>query len=540
MPAGSGSLALLFKIIVDSKDAESALNSLKKQVDSNSGAASSLTPELDQLSKKMLGMSGVSGETATALSSVTDAIGGMTGAITLGAVAALAALAAGLALCVKEAISFGSELHDLSQVTGLSVENLSALRVAAETSGSSLEQLSQAFVRFERAAADGTDKAQEALKRFGLTAEQVAQDPQEAFDQFLIKFNEIGPSAQRTADLMALFGRGGARLIPTFLELSGGLTDARKRAEELGISFSPELANKADEVGDKFDIFKMQIAAIFVKLGADLLPAMDDLAKALIVAAQAAAALTKELGFMVGEMSRAVDIMPDLQAGWLTMRAIWNAIRDDVKAHGGFAEIVEPPKPATVDAWRVFGSSTTKILNDIADMKDPLKSLQQVVDNVPDIKPPQLDVGDTLKRATAGGLEAGKIFEKTLKDQRDQLLKNEILAGLGLLKVKKEKTKKEKDPQFEADAEGVKDRLDLAKRTAAEEQQLFKQDLEQKIIDQDRFADFMTRSEQQLAPAERRAGEQVIALVHDRTPVNANRDRCYAGRSQQAKRQAFE
>ena len=513
MPSGSGSLALLFKIVVDSKDAESALNSLKKQVDSSSGAASNLTPELDQLSKKLLGMSGAGGETTSALTGVTEAIGGMTGAITLGAVAALAALAAGLAACVKQAISLGSELHDLSQVTGLSVENLSALRVAAETSGSSLQELSSAFVRFERAAADGTDKAEEALKRFGLTAAQVAEDPQESFDQFLKKFNEIGPSAQRTADSMALFGRGAARLIPTFSEMQDGLEGARKKAEELGIMFSPELANKADEVGDKFDIFKMQIEAIFVKMGQELLPVMDDLAKAV-------AEVTKELGFMVGAMARAVDVMPELQAGWLTMRAIWNAIRDDIKAHGGFAEIVTPPGPAQVSPWNVFGSKVTGVLQGILDMKDPLKSLQQVVDNVPDVKPPELDVSGNLKKLTAGGLEAGKLFEKTLKDQRDQMLKNEILAGLGLLKVKKDKATKEKDPTFEADKESAQARLDLAKRTAAEEQQLFKQDLEQKIIDQDRFAAFMIASETQLALARRQAvlDQEEVAIRSAKTP----------------------
>jgi hypothetical protein len=504
MPAGSGTLRLLFTIDADDKGAQAALKSLEQQLGQTGKAVGGLTPDVQTLSTKLLGLSGAGGETTSAITGLTEAIGGMAGTVTLGAVAALAALAAGLAACVAEAISLGSQLHDLSQTTGLSVENLSALRLAAVTSGSSLEELSQSFVRFERAATEGGDKATAALAHFGLTAEDVTRDPEAAFDQFLKKFNEIGPSAQRTTDTMALFGRGGARLIPTFLELGEGLEGARKKAEELGIAFTNDMANKADEVGDKLDALKLQLQAVFVKVGEDLLPVMGDLATALTVVVKAGGELVETLGLIVGSVVRAVDVMPELQAGWLVMRAIWNAIRDDVKAHGGFADIVTPPKPPEIDPWRAFGHDFMTVAEGLITMKEPIKSLGAVVDKVPDLAVPGVDEDAQRKAAEKGGLIAIDVRDKLLKAEREKRLRDEIAAGLGLLNVKKEHAKKEKDPTFDEDKANARARLDQQKRLSEQEQAQLKADLRDKVINQDQFAAFMSASDKQIAEAHKK------------------------------------
>ena len=291
-------------------------------------------------------MSGAGGEATSAITQLSTAIGGMAGVISITAVAALAALAAGLAACVKEAISLGSELHDMSQITGLSVENLSALRLAAITSGSSLEELTQGFVRFERAASDGGEKAVKALEDFGLSAADVTRDPEAAFDAFLKKFNEIGPSAERTADTMALFGRGGARLISgRFLELGDGLEGARKKAEELGIAFSPDMANKADEVGDKLDALHLQLQAVFVKIGVDLLPQISKLADELIGLAKILGPIVEDLAGTVAFFVQINGVMPQVIGGFSALRSVLKAIRDEA-GKKGLLPGHQPARPA--------------------------------------------------------------------------------------------------------------------------------------------------------------------------------------------------
>ena len=47
MPAGSGSLGLLFKIIVDSKDAQTDLKEIEKKLEGTGGASQNLASELE-------------------------------------------------------------------------------------------------------------------------------------------------------------------------------------------------------------------------------------------------------------------------------------------------------------------------------------------------------------------------------------------------------------------------------------------------------------------------------------------------------------
>jgi hypothetical protein len=521
MPAGSGTLSLLFKIDADDKGAQSQLKALETQLGSTGSAAEGATPSVEKLTEKLFEAGEVGGSTKGAITALTESIGGMAGVITLVGVAALTALAAALAECVNVTIELGHKLHDLSLETGLSVENLQALRVAAISSSSSIEELTQGFVRFERAATDGGPKAQRALEDFGLTAADVARDPTEAFDTFLKKFNEIGPSAQRTADTMALFGRGGARLIPTFIELAGGLEEARKKAEELGIAFSGDLAQSSREVADKFDIFKLQLEAMAVKIGADMLPQLSKFGDVLIGVGKALGAVAEDIGRMADELITLGGILPAVTAAW-QLFAIGIAQAEKAIREHDPAKAAEPPKPPNIDPWRVYSGDFGKVVDGLLHMKEPIKSLSDVIDKVPDLKPPAVDEGAFKTSAEKAGKAALDVFHDALEAQRKAQFENEILVGTGLRKIKEDRAAKDKadDPTFAADKQAAKDRLDLAVRTAAEEQQLFKQDLDQKIIDQDRFTAFMIASETQLALARRQSvlDQERIDLLAAKTP----------------------
>ena len=159
-------------------------------------------------------------------------------------------------------------------------------------------------------------------------------------------------------------------------------------------------------------------------------------------------------------------------------------------------------------------------LGKLAGLKDPIGALKQVTDHVADV-PPGVNEKALLDRATKGGGFAIKAIEKALADQRDKAQKAETLAGLGLLKEPKEKKpKKPKDETFEAETEDARARLDAVKRTAAEEQALFKSDLDAKIINQDQFADFMKASEASIAEAHVKAvlEQREIDLKSAKTP----------------------
>src|SRR5690606_4926833 len=88
-----------------------------------------------------------------------------------------AAVAAGTAAwnLAKTASDFGSEIIDASEKTGLHAETLSAMKYAAEQSGSSLETVVKSVAKFSKTVGDASDGLQTAtrdLSAFGITPQQ--------------------------------------------------------------------------------------------------------------------------------------------------------------------------------------------------------------------------------------------------------------------------------------------------------------------------------------------------------------------------------
>lgn len=171
----------------------------------------------------------------------------------------------------------GSKLLDISQRTGLSVEALSQLDYAAKQTGASMEALEAAVRRMGRTigdAANGEKESVDALKAFGMTAEELMDmHPDQQFQKLAERLIAIEDPALRTAAAMDVFGRGGTVLIPMMMQLNGLMKDANR----LGLVWTQEEAEQADIVGDRLtdviEVFKRLIATIGGAVG----PAFRDL-----------------------------------------------------------------------------------------------------------------------------------------------------------------------------------------------------------------------------------------------------------------------
>src|SRR3990172_2143715 len=89
-----------------------------------------------------------------------------------------AGIIAPLVSASKVFADMGSDLVDMSQRTGTSVEALSELGYAAEQSGSDLATLEGGLRKMQKAivaASNGSKSAQESLARLGLSAEQLSR-----------------------------------------------------------------------------------------------------------------------------------------------------------------------------------------------------------------------------------------------------------------------------------------------------------------------------------------------------------------------------
>jgi hypothetical protein len=171
----------------------------------------------------------------------------------------------------------GSELDDISQRTGASVEAISSLGFAAGMAGSSLEELEASLKKqaaFLANAAAGGKAQNEVLQQLGLTISDLAKlRPEDQFRLLGQRIAAIPNPTLRAAAAMDVFGKTGANLIPVFAELG----KQEERAKQLGLIVSSEDAQAAASLGDAWAELVAVGKALVFNVGAALGPALTDL-----------------------------------------------------------------------------------------------------------------------------------------------------------------------------------------------------------------------------------------------------------------------
>lgn len=160
---------------------------------------------------------------------------------------------AGIAKTLKASIDLADNLKDLSKSTGLTVELLSGLSVAAQQSGADLESTAQAINKLSVNIGRDSDK----FKQLGIDA----KDPLEAFAQLADIFNAIDDPQKRAALGAAALGKSWANAAPLLIE--GGaairkMVDDGSKASKI----TTEFAEQADILNDELEIMKARISGI--------------------------------------------------------------------------------------------------------------------------------------------------------------------------------------------------------------------------------------------------------------------------------------
>lgn len=194
------------------------------------------------------------------------------GFIAFATAAAAAATAAAAALLVmgKGAIKALAEFKDLSDATGSSISNISALdRIARETGGS-FDTVATTLVRFNQVlgSANGKDDASRVFKALGLSLKELkALDPAEALRVTAVAFDKFADGGDKARAVQELFGKS-VREVGPFLK------DLAEKSELQGTK-----AAAASEQADKFnkELARLQANSQDAarSLMADLLPALN-------------------------------------------------------------------------------------------------------------------------------------------------------------------------------------------------------------------------------------------------------------------------
>jgi hypothetical protein len=168
--------------------------------------------------------------------------------------------AAGFALLFRNALNAGEALLGLSQKLGVTVEGIQRLNFAAQQNNVTTGALESGLLALSRnmgLLSQGEGKLFNMLKDTNPElARQLAvtTDSEQGFLLLSDAIAKIESPTERAALAAAAFGRGlGSQLLPLLIQGSAEITALGRRAEELGLVMSTQLARDADAAGDALE-----------------------------------------------------------------------------------------------------------------------------------------------------------------------------------------------------------------------------------------------------------------------------------------------
>ncbi len=195
-----------------------------------------------------------------------------------------AGILAPLAAAVKVFSDTGDSLDEMSARTGVSVEALSELGLAAELSGADLATLETGLRKMQKAineAAGGSKSAIEALAQLGLNVQDLVNlSPEQQFKLIADRISKIEDPTRRAALAMEIFGKSGTRLLPMIQDGAKGLEVFQEQARRLGLTVSTQTAKDAALLADALDILRRVLKQGVFVIGSALASTVVDLSNA--------------------------------------------------------------------------------------------------------------------------------------------------------------------------------------------------------------------------------------------------------------------
>lgn len=219
----------------------------------SNAAMEQMIAQLTQLNNNLNNFSSQSQQASSSFSASWGKIAGVVG--TVGT--ALAGIS--FAKILGEAAAFAGEIGDISEMTGASIENLSALRDIADKTGGDFKGLTDVFGKFAANLKGGGEegaKAEKALKAIGVTAKK---DVAETFYDVAVALQDYEDGLGKMRLMQDLGGKSAAALIPYMNDIAeAGLKNASLTKEQRDQADKYEKALKS--LGHEFTIAKRTIA----------------------------------------------------------------------------------------------------------------------------------------------------------------------------------------------------------------------------------------------------------------------------------------
>lgn len=348
-----------------------------------------------------------------------------------GAITALASVATVglLAALVKGAIDAADNLRDMSQKTGIAVEELNGLGFAAGQAGGNLESMVSAAGKLNKSitdAAGGGKDTSAAFKALGIDVEGANGELKKAdvvMAEIADRFAEFSDGPEKTAIAVALLSKAGADMIPVLNDGGEALRENTEYAKQYS-GMTTELANMSDEFNDTMGKLNLQQASFGNLLAEAVLPAVNAVASEILGATENS-----------NKFSGATEVIRTVLETFLVVGAevahIFHMIGDEIG--GTAAQLVALSKLDFADAGRIGDAMKRDQAQALVDHEAFLKKIldrtpRVTADGTPEVKnksaAPRLP-GSATKKKKEGKSDAEKELEEgaklvaKLKEQAD-------------------------------------------------------------------------------------------------------------------------
>jgi phage-related protein len=343
-----------------------------------SGAVTQATAPIAQLTTAMEGLATRAIQPIAAVApGLAGAIGGLATAMGPLGVAAIAAgagftaLVAGMAETTKRFSEQADAIGELSTRTGVAVPTLSALRIAAEQSGTSIDAVGAAIGRMQQSlttASGVTTQTKAALDAFGVTVEQLrAMTPEQQFQTLASAIAQMPDPAQRTATAMDIFGKSAGALLPLLLQIGQeGIGGLITQAQALNTVISTESAQAADQYQDALVELDAGLKGLQAVIAEAFLPAMRDIATEAVKVVKDLIEFEKQTGLLSGAVKAVGAVLrntiPEIAAVVKAIATMIDLVGKGVEALRAFGEVIRGTLQPAIDAVRVaLGAVSTAV-----------------------------------------------------------------------------------------------------------------------------------------------------------------------------------
>lgn len=252
------------------------------------------------------------------------------------------AAAAALAASVRSAADYGDQLDNMSQRTGVAVEELSRLQYAAKLSDTSTEALGKGIGNLSKlmvGAAAGGAESGKLFERFDISlrnTDGTMRSTTEVMYDLADVFAVMPDGPEKTTLAMEFFGKKlGSELIPLLNQGSAGLREMGDEAERLGLVLNAEQAKAAADFNDNLDRLGQLSKGVAVSIGNALIPALNAMLAKLNDANRANLSIWQILGALPKQGTDVATQLKEASAGLDKLKAKRDALAKQNLTDGG-------------------------------------------------------------------------------------------------------------------------------------------------------------------------------------------------------------